>query len=256
MNNSAGTAAVAELRNASVRYADVQALAPTTLRFPAACSVALVGANGSGKSTLLKLVAGLLEPSSGDVWRARDLEISFVAQQHGHHRWMPLGVDEVLRMGCYRGQPLIRRLRRDQVAELDAVAERLEVADLRRRAFGDLSGGQRQRVLVAQSLIGSPRLLLLDEPITGLDLASQRTILSVIDDEVAAGSAVVFSTHHLDEARHARRVILLAGEVVADGEPDDVLRPELLGAAFGGRVLRIADATLLVDDHGHGVEDG
>ena len=111
-------------------------------------------------------------------------------------------------------------------------------------------------MLVAQALIGSPRLLLLDEPITGLDLASQQRILTVIGEEVAGGSAVVYSTHHLEEARRAERVVLLAGEVVASGPPSEVLRADLLALAFGGRVLRIDDGAMLVDDHGHGVHDG
>ena len=93
-----------------------------------------------------------------------------------------------------------------------------------RRPFGDLSGGQRQRVLVAQALVARPDLLLLDEPITGLDLASQQRILEVIADETAAGTSVVLSTHHLGEARHTDRVLLLAGCIVADGPPDEVLQ--------------------------------
>jgi ABC-type Mn2+/Zn2+ transport system ATPase subunit len=247
---------LARLSGASVRFGEVLALAPTDLTIGASTSIALVGANGSGKSTLLRLLAGLLAPSTGRVWQADGLRVAFVAQQHGHHRWLPLMVDEVLRMGTYRGRPFVQRIRSDQRAELDAIAERLEVADLRRRAFGELSGGQRQRVLVAQALIGSPRLLLLDEPITGLDLASQRTILTVIGEEVASGSAVVYSTHHLEEARRAEQVVLLAGEIVAAGLPSDVLRTDLLALAFGGRVLRLDDSSVLVDDHGHGVHDG
>ena len=250
-------AELARLTGAAVRFGDVIALAPTDLTISASSSVALVGANGSGKSTLLKLLAGLLAASDGRVWRADGVGVAFVAQQHGHHRWLPLMVEEVLRMGTYRGRPLVRRIGSEHRAELDAIAERLEVADLRRRAFGALSGGQRQRVLVAQALIGSPRLLLLDEPITGLDLASQQTILGVIDKEVASGSAVVYSTHHLEEARRAERVVLLAGEVVAAGSPSEVLRADLLAQAFGGRVLRLDESTaVLVDDHGHGVHDG
>jgi ABC-type Mn2+/Zn2+ transport system ATPase subunit len=239
-----------------MRFADVVALAPTDLTIRASTSTALVGANGSGKSTLLKLLAGLLVPTEGRIWRADDLAVAFVAQQHGYHRWLPLMVDEVLRMGTYRGRPLVSRIRSDQRAEIDAIAARLEIGDLRRRAFGALSGGQRQRVLVAQALIGSPRLLLLDEPITGLDLASQQTILSVIGEEVAGGSAVVYSTHHLEEARRAERVVLLAGEIVAEGPPSDVLRADLLAHAFGGRVIRLDHSAVLLDDHGHGVHDG
>jgi ABC-type Mn2+/Zn2+ transport system ATPase subunit len=247
---------LARLSSASVRFGDVLALAPTDLTIGPSTSIALVGANGSGKSTLLRLLAGLVAPSTGRVWRADGLGVAFVAQQHGQHRWMPLMVEEVLRMGTYRGRPLVQRIGSGQRAVLDAIADRLEVADLRKRAFGALSGGQRQRVLVAQALIGSPRLLLLDEPITGLDLASQRTILAVIGDEVRSGSAVVYSTHHLEEARRAEHVVLLAGEIVAEGTPSEVLRADLLALAFGGRVLRLGDSAVLVDDHGHGVHDG
>jgi ABC-type Mn2+/Zn2+ transport system ATPase subunit len=169
---------------------------------------------------------------------------------------MPIQVDEVLAMGCYRRRGLLGRITAQDRAEISEVAERLGVTDLRRRGFGELSGGQRQRVLVAQALIGPPDLLLLDEPITGLDLPSQETILRIIDEEVARGATVVFSTHHLDEARRASRVMLLAGCVIADGPPGEVLRPHHLALAFGGRLIDVGDGALLVDDHGHGHEHG
>jgi len=243
---------LAEFTGVSVRYGDVVALDTTTTTFRRGTSVALVGANGSGKSTVLRLLAGLLDPTTGSVERLPGVDAAFIAQQHEHHDWMPLPVDEVIRMGCYRARGLLGRVTRADRTEIRDVAERLEVADLLRRPFSDLSGGQRQRVLVAQALIGAPRLLLLDEPITGLDLPSQEAILSIIDAEVAAGSTVVFSTHHLEEAKRAGRVMLLAGCVIADGAPDEVLRPEHLATAFGGRLLRIGGEALLVDDHGHG----
>lgn len=242
---------LARFDDVSVRYGDLVALDRTSATFDASTSVALVGANGSGKSTVLRLLAGLLEPSTGSVVRQPDVEASFVAQQHGHHSWMPLPVIEVLQMGCYRRRGLLGRINRSDRAEIRHVAGRLEIADLLSRAFGELSGGQRQRVLVAQALIGMPALLLLDEPITGLDLPSQETILRIVDEEVARGACVVFSTHHLEEAKRASRVMLLAGCVIADGEAQDVLVPEMLALAFGGRLLRVGDA-VLVDDHGHG----
>lgn len=237
---------------ASVRYGDLVALAPTTLDVERRQAVALVGSNGSGKTTLLALLAGLVKPSSGKLIVDDGLHVRFVAQQHQHHRWMPLTVLEVLQMGWFHRLGLMRPLRACHRAALDAAADRLHVADLQRRSFGSLSGGQRQRVLVAQALVDPPDLLLLDEPITGLDLPSQDTIMEVIRSEAERGAAVVFSTHHLDEARRADRVILLAGEVVADGTPSHALRPELLAVAFAGRVLRLPGGSVVVDDHGHG----
>lgn len=249
---------IARFDEVSVRYGDVVALDATTTRFESAASVALVGANGSGKSTVLQLLAGLIEPTAGTVVRAPGVQAAFIAQQHGQHPWMPLSVDEVLRMGCYRRRGLLGRITRDDRAEMRHVAERLDVVDLVRRSFGELSGGQRQRVLVAQALIASPSLLLLDEPITGLDLPSQEAILTIIAEEVANGSTVVYSTHHLEEAKRAQRVMLLAGCVIADGHADAVLSADNLAAAFGGRLLQIDDRSVLVDDHGHshGAEAG
>jgi ABC-type Mn2+/Zn2+ transport system ATPase subunit len=232
-----------------VHYGAVVALHPTSLRLDAGTSVALVGPNGSGKSTLLGLLAGLVRPTSGHV--RTDVDVAMVTQHPEHHAWIPLSVDDVLRMGRYSRRGLLGRLRREDRAAIDAAAARLEVDSLRRRAFGDLSGGQQQRVLVAQAVASSPGLLLLDEPITGLDLPSQHRILEVIDEVTAAGVTVVFSTHHLGEARRADRVLLVAGCLVADGPPADVLRPEPLAQAFGTRLVRHGATSVVVDEHGH-----
>ena len=225
--------------------------APSSLSIPAGQSVSLVGPNGSGKSTLLLVLAGLLAPTSGEVVRRPDLRVSFVAQHQAQHRWIPLSVGEVLRMGRYGARGLLGRLRADDRAAIDAAAERMDVARLMRKPFGDLSGGQKQRVLVAQALTAEPDLLLLDEPITGLDLTSQQRILDLISDETASGTSVVLSTHHLGEARHTDRVLLLAGCVMADGTPDDVLKPPLLAEAFGNRMVRTDAGAVVIDDHGH-----
>ncbi len=242
----------ARLDDVSVRYGDLIALDRTTTSFAPASSVALVGANGSGKSTVLKLLGRLIEPTTGSVERAPGVEASFISQQHGHHDWMPLEVDDVLRMGCYRRRGLVGRITRTDREEIRQVAARLGVTDLLRRSFSELSGGQRQRVLVAQALIGAPGLLLLDEPITGLDIPSQETILAIVAEEVERGATVVFSTHHLEEAAQADRVMLLAGCVIADGPPGSVLQPHHLAHAFGGRIVEIAGSKVLVDEHGHG----
>ncbi len=106
-------------------------------------------------------------------------------------------------------------------------------------------------MLVAQALAGEPEILLLDEPITGLDLPSQLRILVVIERFAGDGGIVVFSTHHLAEARRADRVMLMAGCVLADGTPREVLVPDLLAETFGGRVIRDDGTSIVVDDHGH-----
>ncbi|MFP5487916.1 MAG: metal ABC transporter ATP-binding protein [Acidimicrobiia bacterium] len=240
---------IVTLHGACVHYGPVVALAPVTFDIPRGQSIALVGSNGSGKTTLLSLLAGLVAPEDGTV--QVDGRVAMVTQQREHHRWFPLSVDEVLRIGRYQRRGLLGRLRADDRASIDSAAHLLEVSHLRGRAFGELSGGQQQRVLVAQAIASEPDLLLLDEPITGLDLPSQLRILEVIDRHARSGGSVVFSTHHLAEARRAERVMLLAGCVLADGAPGEVLLPALLAEAFGGRLIRDDGTSIVVDDHGH-----
>jgi ABC-type Mn2+/Zn2+ transport system ATPase subunit len=243
------TGALVEATGVCVHYGATVALAPTSFTIGRGSVVALVGSNGSGKTTLLSTIAGLVAPSSGSI--AVGGTVSMVTQSPSHHRWLPLTVEEVLRMGRYPARGLVGRLRAADRAAIDAAAETLEVLHLRKRSFGDLSGGQRQRVLVAQALAAEPDLLLLDEPVTGLDLPSQLRILEVIAAHAEHGGSVVFSTHHLAEARRADRVMLMAGCVLADGSPGEVLVPGLLAEAFGGRLLRDDGTSILVDDHGH-----
>jgi len=233
------------LRDTCMHFGSRVALAPTDLVCTRSESVAVIGANGSGKSTLLNLIAGLIKPTDGKV--EVDGAVAFVGQHQHHHQWMPLSVEEVLRMGRYRSW-IGRMGRADRIA-IDRAAEQLEIADLLKRSFGVLSGGQRQRVLVAKAVATESDVLLLDEPITGLDLPSQQIILDVIEDHSARGGTAVFTTHHLGEARRADRVLLLAGCVLADGSPEEVLVPELLAEAFGGRM--VAGEAVVVDEHHH-----
>jgi len=234
-----------QLRETCMHFGSRVALAPTNLIINRFKAVAVIGANGSGKSTLLKLIAGLVKPTDGEVMV--DGSVAFVGQHQHHHQWMPLSVDEVLRMGRYRSW--MGRTHRDDRRAIDEAAELLDVADLLKSSFGALSGGQRQRVLVAKAVATQADVLLLDEPITGLDLPSQQVILDVIEGHAARGGAALFTTHHLGEARRADRVLLLAGCVLADGTPDEVLVPELLAEAFGGRM--VAGDAVVVDEHHH-----
>lgn len=241
------------LRDVSVTYDGVVALEPTSATFEGGSAVALIGPNGSGKTTLLKLIAGLVRPTSGTIERTGDPEVAYVAQHHDQHPWMPLVVNEVLAMARYRRTGLFGRLSRPDRIAIQEAAERLEVDDLTSTTFGSLSGGQCQRVLVASALAAEADILLLDEPITGLDLPSQQRILAVIDEERSHGRLVMISTHHLEEARHCDRVLLLAGRVVVDGTPAEALGAEALGEAFGDRLVTDDEQHIhLVDDHGHG----
>jgi ABC-type Mn2+/Zn2+ transport system ATPase subunit len=244
------------LRDVTVERGGRRALDSIRVDFEIGSTTALVGPNGAGKTTLLEVLAGLRQPSTGSLTGAQ-LSVAFVTQTHSRS-WLPLSVGEVLRMARFRPMLLPRRLGPDDHAAVDDAAVRLGVRDLIDAPLDRLSFGQRQRVLVAQALARQADVLLLDEPITGLDLVSQERILGVMEAERDAGRIVVLSTHHLDEARHCGRVLVLDGRLVAAGSPEEVLVPDVLREAYGEKVLGDhahhdhGHALLLVDDHGHG----
>jgi manganese transport system ATP-binding protein len=218
---------------------------------------ALIGPNGSGKSTLLDAVAGLLEPSAGGLSvlgadpagaRAR---VAYVLQAVAVTEHLPITVREVVTMGRYAVRGAFGRLRAGDRAAVDRAMERLELTDLAHRHLGELSGGQRQRALVAQALAQEAELLLLDEPVSGLDLPSVVRIRQVIAEEQAAGATVVLATHDLADARDADQVVLLAGRVVAAGPPAAAITRQSLAAAYGNRLLRLDGETVLLDDGAH-----
>jgi manganese transport system ATP-binding protein len=229
-------------------------LREATFEVPAGSSVALIGPNGSGKSTLLRTLAGLAEPRSGrlDV-AARHVRgaVALVLQTTEVDRTLPVTVRETVTMARYATRGLFGRLRADDRTAVHDALERMGIAELSGRQLHELSGGQRQRVLVAQGLAQQADLLLLDEPVTGLDVVSRQLILDAVDDELAAGRTVVVSTHDLDDARRADLVMLLANRVVAFGPPDDVLTDGPLQAAYGGRVLRVPEGVIVMDDPHH-----
>lgn len=225
-----------------------------SFHIPAGAVTALIGPNGAGKSTLLQAIAGLLPARSGHLTvpaAARRGGVAFVLQATHVNEHLPLTVREAVTMGRYATAGPLRRLRPDDRAAVDRALEALQLGPLANRPLHELSGGQRQRAFVAQGLAQGADVLLLDEPITGLDIVSRQHILDAIAAERAAGRAVVVSTHDLGDAAAADHLLLLAGRVVASGPPDEVLTDVHLAAAYGGHLLRFGDQTLILDDHPH-----
>lgn len=259
-------AAAAVSANGLVLHRDGRvALRVDALELAAGAVTALVGPNGSGKSTLLHAVAGLLDPVAGSVAvhgrppKEARRDVAYVLQSVAVTEFLPITVREVVAMGRYAERGPFRPLRAEDRARIAAAVERLELAPLVNRHVGELSGGERQRAFVAQALAQDARVLLLDEPVTGLDLASADRIREVIDDERSAGRTVVVATHDLAEAQRADHLVLLAGRVVAAGPPSSVLTRQALVEAYGGRLLRFDGDTVVLDDgahHDHGDESG
>jgi manganese transport system ATP-binding protein len=229
------------------------AIKASSFDIPPGKITAVIGPNGSGKSTLLNAIAGLIDPSSGSlvVSPADEQRIAYVLQSRKVNDALPVTVREVVTMGRYASRGAYGRLTTTDRQTVDESLGRMAITDLADRHLNELSGGQRQRVFVAQGLAQDHDMLLLDEPLTGLDLISAQAIDSVIHDENAHGCTVVMSTHDLAEARAADHVVLLAGAVVASGAPEEVLTEANLAAAYGDMSVHRDRDGLVIDDPAH-----
>lgn len=252
---------VATAHNLVVRYGDHTALRASSFAIPARAVTAVIGPNGSGKSTVLNALAGLVAPASGSLQvlntapeQARE-RVSYVLQSVTVPVGTPLTVAETVGMGRYPSLGLLRRRTANDRERVQTAMERLQITELARRHLTELSGGQRQRVYVAQGIAQGHEVLLLDEPLTGLDLVSARTIDDIIHSERHRGCSVVLTTHDLEEARAADHVLLMNGRVVASGAPSDVLTLDNLEAAYGLGALH-GFTTAFVDDPAHPLEPG
>ncbi|MGN2639678.1 metal ABC transporter ATP-binding protein [Nocardia takedensis] len=238
--------AAIEVEGVTVRYGEVLALEGVDLRVEPGRVCGLVGMNGSGKSTLFKTVMGLISPDAGSVRvdgttpaAARKANVLGYVPQSEDVDWsFPLSVRDVVMTGRYGRMGWTRRPRR---ADRDAVAEaleRVELADLADRQIGRLSGGQRKRAFVARAIAQGATVLLLDEPFAGVDKRSEAAITTLLRQLADGGAAVLVSTHDLHALPAlADEAVLLMRSVLAHGDPETVLRPENLAAAFGLDVL-------------------
>jgi manganese transport system ATP-binding protein len=154
-------------------------------------------------------------------------------------------------MGRYADAGAYGRLGGEDREAVQTAMERMGIVDLASRHLHHLSGGQRQRVFVAQGLAQDHDLLLLDEPLMGIDLPAAQAIDGVIHDEITRGCTVILTTHDLSEARVSDHVLLLSGEVTAAGSPDQVLTAEHIKAAYGSSLLHVDDGRLFIDDPAH-----
>ncbi len=237
------------------RYGSRMAVAPSSLAIPQASITAIIGPNGSGKSTVLNGIAGLIEPSSGSITTLpiddRPRRVAYVLQATRVNESLPITVREVVTMGRYPSTGPYRRLAREDRAVVQQAMDRMEITRLADRHLTELSGGQRQRVFVAQGLAQDHDMLLLDEPLTGLDITSAQAIDDVIHEEQSHGCTIVLTTHDLTAAQVADYVVLMSGVVVASGPPGEVLTEEHLRTAYGPSLIHMKDARLFLDDPAH-----
>ena len=238
------------LNDVHVDYGPIHAVGDLTLDIPHGASVAIIGPNGSGKSSLLKVIGDVIDPTSGTC-DTGGASTAIVLQSTDVDRSVPLTVRDVVAMARFPRLGLLRRPNATDRAAVDTAMERLEINDLANRQIHQLSGGQRQRAFVAQGLAQDAEILLLDEPLTGLDVRSRKIITSVLDEEHAVGRTVITTTHNFDDAGRCELVLLLATSFVAFGPPDEVFTEEHLRTAFGGKFVRVGETMVLDDPHHH-----
>ncbi len=219
------------VRNLVVRYERVVALNGADLSVGFGEALGIVGPNGSGKSTLLKAIAGLLSPSSGEIEvlgkQPRALPagtIAYVPQIEAVDWTFPASVYDVVAMGRFPRLGLFGRFRAGDRAAVMHALELVKMQDLANRHISALSGGQQQRVFVARAIAQQPKLLLLDEPTTGVDAQTEEAVREVVRGLVADGMPVIMTTHDLDRAAEwFDRLIVLDRRVLACGDPQEVL---------------------------------
>jgi ABC-type Mn2+/Zn2+ transport system ATPase subunit len=214
--------------------------------------VAVVGPNGAGKSSLFAALLGLLPALSGRVSLAGSF--AFVPQSEPEQRAFPVTALDVALMGAYRRAGRWRPLGADEKRRAREALDGVGLADRAGEAFGDLSGGQRQRVLLARALVQEGSVLLLDEPLSGVDAVSEEAIVAALARERGEGRAVLMATHDLALARtRCTHALLLNRTVHAFGPPADALTAGSLRSAYGDRlvVLDEAGAVDAIDEGSH-----
>ncbi|MFN2355760.1 MAG: metal ABC transporter ATP-binding protein [Desulfopila sp.] len=244
-----------EVSHLTVSYGERPALLDVSVTIEPDQLVGVIGPNGSGKSTLIKAILGFVRPDVGEVRiagqnvdRAKGL-VAYVPQRGAVDWDFPITVKEVALMGRYQQIPWYRSLRRiDHEAALDALAM-VRMSDFADRQIGQLSGGQQQRVFLARALAQGADILLLDEPFAGVDAATERAILEVLERAKAAGKTLVVVHHDLTTAaEYFDNLILLKQRLYAYGPPRVVLQEELLSQVYEGRLRVFADLTKKKED--------
>lgn len=251
-----GTYAI-HARNISAAYDGPPVLVDVNLELPQGELVAVIGPNGAGKSTFFKVMSGVKRPLHGELLvlgerieiQRRRSEVAYVPQEE-HIDWdYPVSVWDVVLGGRYGRMRALGGWRRYMPARwageehAEAAHQALAAVDMlpyQKRPIGALSGGQKKRVFLARALAQDAKVMLLDEPLVGVDRRSEELIFEVLMGARNEGRTLVMVTHDLPSARtHADRMVLINRTVIATGTPQEVMSEEHLARAYGSDLLRL-----------------
>ncbi|MCB0326740.1 MAG: ABC transporter ATP-binding protein [Bdellovibrionales bacterium] len=211
-------------------YGDFQALSALSFTLMQGHRLAVLGPNGSGKSTLLKILSTVISSKGGELCflsQPYQRNFSLIRQNIGVVFQSP-SLDRKLtvleNLQCYAQLFGIEKIKADQ--RIDELSQMFDLGQLLTRIAETLSGGQFRRVEIAKAMLHRPKLLLLDEPSTGLDPSVRRSLWQLIDDvKLKEGISVMFSTHFIDEAQSSDEVMILdGGKKIASGKPEELVR--------------------------------
>ncbi|AXT95627.1 ATP-binding cassette domain-containing protein [Moraxella catarrhalis] len=248
------------LDDISVRYNNGHtALYDVSLHLQGGTTCALVGINGSGKSTLFKVLMGLIKPQTGHV-KLCDLPITqalkknlvaYVPQSEEVDWQFPVSVLDVVMMGRYGHMNFLRRPKPKDYQKIDEAMSRVQINHLANRQISELSGGQKKRVFLARALAQESKILLLDEPFTGVDVKTEKAIMDLLDELRQEGHLILISTHNLGTVpEFCDQVIMINRTILAMGSTKSTFTQANLEKVFGGvlRQLHLVGEDLHDDD--------
>ena len=245
---------ILDVQHITVRYNGRIALDDITFHLHEGERIAVVGPNGAGKSTLFKVVAGVLQPNAGEVtiFGSRPLGhicIAYIPQRSQVDWNFPVSVADVVMMGRSAKLGPLNWPHKQDWDYVQHALKTVELSDMATRQIGQLSGGQQQRMFIARALAQEAELMLMDEPLSGLDTPSQEGLLTLLDTLRSQRVTVMVATHDLDQAaRHFDRIMLLNHSMIAFDKPQKVMHTENLLQAYGGRLKVDSHGAMLVDD--------
>lgn len=234
------------------------ALVDASFSIPTSTICALVGINGSGKSTLFKAIMGLVPLARGNVSilgqpagraLARNT-VAYVPQNEDVDWNFPVLVEDVVMMGRYGHMGFLRRASATDKKKVDEALERVNMSDYRHRQIGELSGGQKKRVFLARALAQEGRVILLDEPFTGVDVSTEDAIIDLLKSLRDEGRVMLVSTHNLGSVpQFCDQVVLINRRVLDAGNTETVFTQKNLQQAFGGTLrFHVLGSSQLHDD--------
>ncbi len=241
--NAQATRPAIQVENLTVSYGPKPALLDVTLSIEKGLLIGVIGPNGAGKSTFIKAILGFVKRDMGTVAiqgvsaeKAKGL-VAYVPQRGAVDWDFPVRVKEVAMMGRYGHIPWYTDPSPDDWRIVDEALEMVRMSEFKDRQIGQLSGGQQQRVFMARALAQGSDILLLDEPFAGVDAATERAILDVLENAKASGRTLVVVHHDLTTAgEYFDRLILIKQRLYAYGPPRAVLQEDLLSQVYEGRL--------------------